>query len=440
MTSLSPEVPADFRMKLRDVSSDAPFTHRLDYNPPARGVWNIVHMGLQVPESHVVFFCSVSCMRGVVLTAAEAGALERFSALYLTENDLLAGDGERVVIEGVTELLQKLPKRPRAVLLYTNCLDSFMGLDHGVIYGALRAAFPEIGFMECFMCPTLRKGALPPDPTMRKQLFSLLPAGAPRRKAVNFIGSNRPLPEQNELMEMLRAGGWDVLHLSECKTYDDYLRMAQSAYTILTNPLGEMAVSELESRLGQPALRIPVSYEYAEIEQNLHLAAKTLTLPLPDFAVLRERAEEALARAKKAVGDIPVAVDYMATSRPFGLAKLLRAHGFRVTRVYADFCAEADRPALEWLRENAGEIEWFFPYHHGMAVRPRGNEGPFLAVGQDAAYFTGTNHFVNIVESDGIYGFHGVGRLAALLEDAMAHEKDARRLIQIKGLGCRCEA
>ncbi len=59
-------------------------------------------------------------------------------------------------------------------------------------------------------------------------------------------------------------------------------------------------------------------------------------------------------------------------------------------------------------------------------------------MGQKAAYFTGTDNFVNIVEGGGMYGFDGICRMAEKLEDAFLHKKDARRLIQIKGLGCDC--
>ena len=56
---------------LREIDGSNPFQHALEYNPPARGVWNIVHIGMLLPESHEVFVCPESCMRGVVLTSGE---------------------------------------------------------------------------------------------------------------------------------------------------------------------------------------------------------------------------------------------------------------------------------------------------------------------------------------------------------------------------------
>ena len=49
----------------------APFESGLEYNPPTRGVWNIVHTGMLIPESRQIFVCAQGCLRGVILTAAE---------------------------------------------------------------------------------------------------------------------------------------------------------------------------------------------------------------------------------------------------------------------------------------------------------------------------------------------------------------------------------
>lgn len=438
MTDLRDITEKDCSVKLKNIEGSNPYQHELEYNPPARGVWNIVHIGMLLPESHQVFVCPVSCMRGVVLTAAEMNAMDRFSSLFLTETDLLSGDCENLIINGVTQLIEKLPNRPKAILLFTNCLDKFMGVDHKVIYGELRSRFPDIGFVECFMCPTMRKSSLPPDPIMRKQLFSLLQPCEKKRKAVNFIGNNISLPRDNEFVQMLTDGGFQAFEIGSCKTFKEYLKMSESALNIMINPAGSMAVDSLEKRLGQQALRIPVSYDFCEIEDDLHKLADTLNLVLPDMEKLKKETEDSIKQTAESVGSMPISLDYTATSRPFGLARLLKEHGFNVVSIYADVCSPADSKAFEWLKQNAGDIEWKFPYHPKMSVLPKCSEenGEILAIGQDAAYFTGTKHFVNIVESDGLYGFHGIRCLMELIKEAAEHEKDTRRLIQIKGLGC----
>ena len=66
----------------------APFESGLEYNPPTRGVWNIVHTGMLIPESRQIFVCAQGCLRGVILTAAEMNAMDRMSWVTVSEQDL----------------------------------------------------------------------------------------------------------------------------------------------------------------------------------------------------------------------------------------------------------------------------------------------------------------------------------------------------------------
>ncbi len=51
------------------------------------GNWNIVHTGMQVPESIQIYVCADNCMRGVVLTAAEMNAADRFSFVLVERRE-----------------------------------------------------------------------------------------------------------------------------------------------------------------------------------------------------------------------------------------------------------------------------------------------------------------------------------------------------------------
>ena len=87
-------------VKIKDASFPAPFASELEYNSPVHGSWNIVHTGMQVPESIQIYVCADNCMRGVVLTAAEMNAADRFSFVILEEQDLLNSNLEDITIEG----------------------------------------------------------------------------------------------------------------------------------------------------------------------------------------------------------------------------------------------------------------------------------------------------------------------------------------------------
>ena len=67
-----------------------PFISELEFNAPARGMWNIVHTGMLIPESHQIYVCAQGCLRGVILTAAEMNAMDRMSFVAVRENELFA--------------------------------------------------------------------------------------------------------------------------------------------------------------------------------------------------------------------------------------------------------------------------------------------------------------------------------------------------------------
>lgn len=70
------------------------------------GAWELeyCHTGMLLPEAIQIYVCADNCMRGVVLTAAEMNAADRFSFVTVEEEDLLNGNLEDVTIEGVTDV------------------------------------------------------------------------------------------------------------------------------------------------------------------------------------------------------------------------------------------------------------------------------------------------------------------------------------------------
>ena len=155
---------------IKEASFPVPFQPGLEFNSPVHGNWNIVHTGMLVPEARQIYVCADNCMRGVVLTAAEMNAADRFSFVIVEEKDLLGGNLEDVTIEGVTDILNRLDEKPKAVLLFTVCLHHFLGSDLDRIYGELEERFPEIFFMRCFMDPVMQKTGPTPDQKRRRAM------------------------------------------------------------------------------------------------------------------------------------------------------------------------------------------------------------------------------------------------------------------------------
>lgn len=426
------------RVDFKDAVFPMPFVSGLEYGCSARGTWNIVHTGMLLPEGHEIFVCAAGCLRGVVLTAAEMNATDRFSTVEIREQNILDGDMEDLIIEGVTDILNKLPKMPRAVLLYTSCVHHFIGCDLPMTYRELRRRFPQVDFTDCYMNPIMRKSGLTPDQLMRRQLYSLLKESEKKPNQISIVGNNIGVQKSSELYSLAQRAGYSLLEITDCKSYDEYQKMACSSATVVTNPVALPAGKELQSRLSQELLFMPLCYGFDSIENSLNILAEYMGLEKQSFENEKAECKKALADTLSLVGDTPIAIDYTATTAPLSLARLLLENGFNVQRVYADSFNALEKDDFVFIKENYPSLSLYATVHAKLRVFERSSERKTLAIGQKAAYFTGTEHFVNIVEGGGMYGFDGIIKLCALIREAYMSPKDTRALIQIKGLGCGC--
>jgi len=420
---------------MAEAAFPSPFHSGLEYGAPARGCWNIVHTGMLIPEVHQIFVCASGCLRGVVLTAAEMGAAHRFSTVEICENNVLEGDMEELIINGVSDILERLPKLPPAVLIYTSCIHHFMGCDLPRVYRILREKFPNVEFTDCYMNPIMRKSGATPDELMRRQLYSLLEQKEKNPKAVNIIGNDLPFAESSDHIRLIQESGFKLRDITACKTYTDYKEMAEATLNIYNIPAARLSAMQLERRLGQKYLYMPQCFGYDEISELQRKLAEALGVEPADDHSLRALSDNALEKALAVVGNTPIAVDYTFSFRPLSLVRLLLEKGFNVTEVYADSFIAEEKEDFLWLQQNYPQLKVCATLHAKRRVLSRQRDEKILALGQKAAYFVGTDYFVNIVEGGGLYGFDGIIKLAGLMAEAVLAPKDARRLIQIKGLG-----
>lgn len=431
------------KVRIGDADFSCPFETGVEYSSPARGPWNIVHTGMLVPESHQIFVCAQSCNRGVVLTAAELFKLDRFSTITIEEHNILDGDTESLIIDGVKDIVKKLSVKPKAILLFTNCIHHFIGCDLKFVYDTLHKDIPDIDITDCYMNPTMRKTLIAPDPKMRQQLYSFLHPTDARDNGVNFIGNNFAADISSEIGQIVKKAGNFTRDICTSKTYAEFQQMAKSKLNIVTNPAAVIAGKTLQERFGTKSLYLPLSYDTDEIKNSVDALCKELNVDF-DTAALEKDAEDALNKTSTLLGKTKIAIDYTSTSRPLGLAKLLLTHGMNVTSVYLDCIIPEEKPAFDFLKKNFPTLELYATVHPKMGILPEeinrektNDENNFtLAIGQKSAYFTGTKHFVNMLEGSGLWGFTGITKLMALIQDAYKNEKDTSKIIQVKGWGC----
>ena len=120
-----------------------------------------------------------------------------------------------------------------------------------------------------------------------------------------------------------------------------------------------------------------------------------------------------------------------------GLARVLLDAGFNVQRVYADSFSGEEKEDFAYLQRTYPELALYPTVHAKMRFLANKEPSDFLALGQKAAYFTNTNHFVNLVDSGGMMGYQTVWLTARLMRQAAREEQDMRQLVQIKDWGVK---
>ena len=435
--------------RIETAGFPVPFESTLEFNAPAHGVWNIVHTGMLIPESHQIYICSPNCMRGVVLTAAEMNALDRFSQVLIEEKDVLNGNVEQLTIDGVSDCLNKLQELPRAALIFTVCVHHFLGCDLDYIYRELERRFPAVTFVRCFMDPIMRKSGLTPDQKMRKSLYEPIQPLPVKPKTAAILGSDFALDEDSDLSVLLRRHGWKLKELPRCSTYEEYLSIGKSALFISCYPAARAGAEELAERLGRPHIYLPLTFSMDEIRENERKICRAIGLPAREQENKEQNCLRVLTSLRSQLNNTEIAIDYTFHPRPLGLARLLLDAGFNVTKIFLDVISPEENADLEYLKHNYPELLLCATVNPKCRLLHEADERSLppheqtlrtdcrtLALGQKAAWFTGNRHFANIVEGAGWYGFNGIEKLAAAMEEAFKTEKEPRDLITAKGLGC----
>ena len=452
--------PEGAMIRIKDASYPAPFHPGLEFNSPVHGNWNIVHTGMLMPETIQIYVCADNCMRGVVLTAAEMNAADRFSYVIIEEDDLLNGNLEDVTIEGVTDVLKKLERKPKAVLLFTVCLHHFLGCDLKMVYEELDRRFPEIEFVRCYMDPIMQKTGLTPDQKLRKAMYDPLKVQKADPHIVTLLGHNFPLDETSDIKRFLKKSGCELSEITTCDTWDKYEKLGEANIFLSIYPTAKYGAQTLAKRLGREHIYMPASFDYEEIKQQMERLAEILEKTLVSEIIQTseeqietlnvlidaqkdsyyekevEACEETIKKVREVVGDTPIVIDYLMHPRPLGLAKYLLEHGFCVEAVYLDGVSPEEEQEFYWLSKHAPKLELRATIQPKMRVLPRKHEEKVLALGQKAAWFTQSPYFVNVVEGAGWYGFDGIRKMAELMIRAYEEEKEVEDLVVRKGWGC----
>jgi nitrogenase molybdenum-cofactor synthesis protein NifE len=410
------------------------FEKTLRYTAPSHGDWGIVRIASLVPESHTVFVCPFACGRHGALGAIAQGFKERLSYIFITKEDIIKGY-DQTILEGVDELLERLKKRPRAVMVYVSCLDDLIGTDLNALMEQLHQNHPDISFRAGHMNPISLESDSPPAMTTQDAMFGFLKKSDIKRRNLNLMGNLLNIDDENELRDALKSAGMEkVLHMSDFNTFDGFQEMAQSSFNLVLSPIALLAARSTKQRHGIPFLFLPVSYDTGEIaDQYIRLQEFVGQTKKYDFSLSIQKACGEIQKTLDLVGQKPLVVSAGAAVRPFSLAAALIRYGFRVAAVVAQEVLPIDREGFEEVRRSAPGIKVIQPEHPDM-IRFQNRMEDAVAIGFDAAYITGSRHIVNLSGDGGMFGYYGVYKLMKMIAKACLEESDLKKLIADYGV------
>ena len=271
-----------------------------------------------------LFVCPSACGRHNAIGGAVSGIKHRVSYLFLTEADIVSGDFEQMIVDNVDILFEMLPKKPKALLIFTSCLDDLLGTDHEPILEELSRRNPDVKFRHCTMNPISLDSKLPPGITTYRNMFSLLEKKEETKNTINVLGSNVTYNESSDLKQVLKKHGYRVCSIADYQTFEDFMEMASAKLNIVAGPIALATARMMEKLFGIPYLTAFVTYDPEEVMAFYKQLSEILSEDLvSDVQKEKEQAEEAIRHAVGVIRDYPIAVDYQAVMKPYSLALML---------------------------------------------------------------------------------------------------------------------
>ncbi|MDR1367542.1 MAG: hypothetical protein LBJ76_02350 [Candidatus Accumulibacter sp.] len=396
----------------------------LHYCAPTHGGWGVIRAALLVPEMYMLFVCPEACGRHGSIAACEHGGKDRVGYLCLEEDEIAMGRYEQSLRDAVPVLMERLKIRPRAFLIVVSCIDDLLGTDYEQMLADFEEEF-RIPFSIGRMNPISLDGKLPPGKRIQRDMYDFIKKPAERDDSVCLLGAFQPIDEDSEIREFLRANGLpSLLHISECGNFDDYQKLGRARLNLVVRPEGTEAAKNLREKNGTPFIFAPVAFSESAIRERYAKIGDFLESPFPcDAAIARRKEAEKRVLAK--VGQKTIAIDNSATCSPFDLARALCEAGFNVSEIFTQKLPAFDRPAYNWLAENAPGIRVTSPEHHSNSWLRADEPTADIAIGFTAAYLSRAPGVVPTAFDEGMYGHHGLRMLLGCIERAvegLAHE------------------
>ncbi len=406
------------------------FEKSLQYVSPAHGGWGMIRSAALLPESHQLFVCPSACGRHGALGGIMNGIKDRIHYLYIDESDIVSGNYENLIPDGVKELFDFLSEKPKALLIFVSCLDDLLGTDHSSLNEKLSLLYPTVKFITCHMNPFKMDTKVPPAVGLQISLLgSQFTQNYLKKNQINMIGNNAYVSLESEIYILMQNAGYTVHHLGLCKTFDDYLLMQYSKLNLILHPSGSIAGDMMEKKAGIKKQLAFNTYDPDEIEDIYHGIEHNLGINFGNLTPYKQCAMEAIRHAQSVIGEYPLVIDYQSVLKPFSLACLLINNGFNVKMIFCDGVSDFEKESYNYLKQNVSDLK-IIEALHPDSVKFENKLEDCLCIGFSGGYLTKSIHVVDLMEDEHLYGFWGTQKLMEKLVSAYKSITDVNKIIE----------
>lgn len=319
------------------------------------GCGSVIELMLQVPEYAVLFVAPYGCSRHISVYPCELTG--RLYKLTFSEVDVVVGRQTELVEQAVDQIIQDQPD-VKGIVICASCIDRLLATDYDYLQESLQQRYQIPIYME-WMNPILAK-CHPHEENLPHMMKWMHPETVQvDKKIVITLGRLHRYAETSEMRKLLKNEGIDeIIHLTDCKTLEDFNRMGHAVLTLVMYPFGERAAKYLEETYGIPYVVCTPTYDPDEIHAYYEEIGEKLGVEIDDsyyYEKIKNEIKEALEQTSEktfAVGEI-----ISSTRNAFHNARTLIKDGFNVRYIFAGPDTGGKEEDIYWLKEHSPETK-----------------------------------------------------------------------------------
>lgn len=386
---------------------------------------NVIATALMVPESVGLLVGPACCLHHLCFSPREQGVKHRLYLLELSQQEILMGKHIERVREAASRLV--LQASPKALFLFTTCLDYLLGSDFERMAKQLEGwlGLPVRAVRVGALC---NEGRLPSKLAVYSAIYSLLPRHKGKEKAINLLGASTPVSVESEIYPLLAQKGYVVRQVAACSSFEEFLDMGKASYNILIKPEARLWAEKMNMEEGTPYCMAYASYSLSVIRGNYSKIEKLLGVTLDTELYERQtkiQAEPLLERVSRE----KIAVGSCLNGRPFDIARGLMEMGMDIRALFVQALPEEEEEHMRWIAARKPRLPVYRYMHPELPSLGEEWKEITLALGFDAGYFCKGAKTVNLPPERQGYGYQNVIYLLEEAAKALAEKVSHREIL-----------